>query len=137
MSQERRSGPVQTRAAAYNTFTLHPMLADMPALDREVWLNGYGCALTDIAERADVLDQSWRPPTRRSPEEARVARFESLMPTVGRELWLEEMRRTTMRKLRFVDTPDQLTPARIAAGWIVSPLARSEWPAPAVPGGDA
>lgn len=132
---EKRSGPVGTRAAAYNTYTLHPSVADSPSPYREVWLDGYGAALTDVAERADALDQSWRPPTRRTPYEVRRDYLASLAPAEGAGVWLEETRRTTMRKLRFVDTPSQLTPARVAAGWAVSPLARCEWPQVAVPGG--
>lgn len=136
MPQNERSGPVGTRAAAYfNTFTLHPSVADLPIPHRVVWLDGYGAALTDVAERADALDQSWRPPTRRTPDEVRRDYLASLAPAEGTDVWLEETRRTTMRKLRFVDTPSQLTPARAAAGWIVSPLARCAWPPVAVPGG--
>lgn len=135
MPENERSGPVGTRAAAYfNTFILHPRVADTPSLCREAWLDGYGAALTDVAERADFLDASWRPATRRTPDEVRAARFACLAPAEGTAAWLEETRRTTMRMLRFVDTPSQLTPARIAAGWIVSPLVRCTWPPVAVPG---
>lgn len=106
-----------------------------PVRARETWLDGYGAALTDIAERVDVLDQTWRPATRRTPEQVRGDRFASLEAAEGTAAWLESARQKTLRSLGFVSSADRLTPALIAAGIKVSPLADCEWPPVAIPGG--
>lgn len=50
---------------------------------------GYHQALVDVAERADSLDQTWRPLERREPEQVVADRAASLPPTEGVEAWLD------------------------------------------------
>jgi hypothetical protein len=96
---------------------------------------GYGAALVALAERADALDTSWRPPARRSPAKVRADYLASLEPFEGGDAWRERLRQRSLRNLGFVASPDRLTPELTEAGITVSPLFACDWPTVATPGG--
>lgn len=53
------------------------------------WHAGYAAALADVAERADALDLSWRPATRRDPQRVIAERAAALGPAEGVDTWLD------------------------------------------------
>lgn len=138
MSQTRNGRPAGApvpEAAVTQPVTKSNVATLTPSGYLDLWFLAWGAALTALAERADALDTSWRPPTRRTPAEVRAAYLSSLEPFEGGDAWRERLRQRSLRQLRFVASPDRLTPELEEVGVKVSPLFAVDWPTVATAGG--
>lgn len=134
LTHSGRPAPTADRAANHTYPSLYDTAQGYHRASYEAgWRDGSFAAVSWAAERADALDESWRPLTRRAREEVRQARLDSLAPTEGVDEWLEVMRQKTLKSMGFVCSPDRLTAALAAEGVKVSPVADCEWPPVAVP----